>query len=460
MIPKLPATASFPIITRFKLLKRLALIGAVSLVVAAHPDPLRAAEYLLGPQDKVRLKIYEWRPSRDVIFEWTALNDEFVVGADGSLFLPFAGQVRAQGTAPGDLARAIADRLMQEMGLGRKPDVAVDIVQFRPFYIVGHVTQPGEFPYRPGLTVLQAIGIAGGLRTREENISRLEREVIAGRGDVGLLELNHISLLARKARLEAELADSKQISFPAALTERSAQGSVALLMQQERLIFDARTDGLRTQLRALSELREFLEKEFASLKTQLTFHDKQIELVTKELSGVSSLVQKGLAVAPRELSLERTLAQIQSERLAAETSLLRARQEISRTDISILELRNRRANEVAETLRETQTQLNEIHRKADTAVQLLHESEITAPALLAMRSRSERAQPVYKIVRTTGSGTTEFIADETTPIEPGDSVKIEIPLPQSTISAAHPAASGLTRPEATPAAALDAAGTN
>jgi polysaccharide export outer membrane protein/exopolysaccharide production protein ExoF len=165
-------------------------------------------------------------------------------------------------------------------------------------------------------------------------------------------------------------------------------------------------------------------------------------------------------VAPRELSLERTLAQIQSDRLAAETSLLRARQEISRTDISILELRNRRANEVAETLRETQTQLNEITRKADTAVQLLHESEITAPALLAMRTRSQRAQPIYKIVRTTGSGTTEFIADETTPIEPGDSVKIEIPLPQSAISAVYPAGADLTRPETMPAAALDAAGTN
>ncbi|WP_353646372.1 polysaccharide biosynthesis/export family protein [Mesorhizobium sp. WSM2239] len=460
MIPKLSAIAARPTQFRFSVLKRLALASAVSIVVAAHPQPLPAGEYLLGPQDKVRLKIYEWRPSRDVIFEWTALNDEFVVGADGTLFLPFAGQVEAQGTATSELAGAISDRLMQQMGLGRRPDVAVEIVQFRPFYIVGHVTQPGEFPYRPGLTVLQAIGIAGGLRTREENISRLEREVIAARGDVGLLELTHISLLARKARLEAELADSKQISFPAALTQRSTEGSVALLMQQERMIFDARTDGLRTQLRSLSELREFLEKELASLETQLTFHDKQVALIQQELSGVSSLVQKGLAAAPRELALERTLAQIQSDRLTAQTSLLRARQEISRTDIAIVDLRNRRANEVAETLRETQTQLNEITRRADTAVQLLHESEITAPALLAMRTRSERVQPVYKIVRTTGTGPTEFIADETTPIEPGDSVKIEIPLPQSAISAAHPAAPDLTRPVTSPAAALDAAGTN
>ena len=140
--------------------KWLSTVAGISLAAtAACPSPASAAEYLLGPQDKVRLKVYEWRASRDVIFEWTALNDSFVVGADGTLFLPFVGQIRAEGTAPGDLARSIGDRLMQHMGLSRQPDVAVEIAQYRPFYIVGNVKQPGEFPYRPGLTVLQALGI-------------------------------------------------------------------------------------------------------------------------------------------------------------------------------------------------------------------------------------------------------------------------------------------------------------
>jgi protein involved in polysaccharide export with SLBB domain len=417
-------------------------VAASFAAVAACPLPTMAAEYLLGPQDKVRLKVYEWRASRDVIFEWTALNDDFVVGADGTLFLPFVGQIRAQGTAPGDLARAIGDRLMQHMGLGRQPDVAVEIVQYRPFYIVGHVTQAGEFPYRPGLTVLQALGIAGGLRTREEDMSRLEREVITGQGDVGLLALSNVGLLARKARLESELAGSDEIAFPAELKDRASNETVALAMEQEHQIFTVRKDAMTTQLRSLRELRDFLEKELVSLEQQLTFHDKQIELIQKELAGVSALVQKGLAVAPRELSLEGTVAQMQSDRLAAETSLLRVRQEISKTDIEIVNLGNRQASEVAEALRETQLQLNEVASKADTAVQLLHETEVTAPALLALKERSERAKPIFKIVRTTDSGSEELTAEETTPIEPGDTVKIEIPLPESGL-AALPAAGGI-----------------
>lgn len=400
-------------------------------VVVAWPLSASAAEYLLGPQDKVRLKVYEWRASRDVIFEWTALNDTFTVGADGTLFLPFVGQIRAEGTAPGDLARAIGDRLMQHMGLGRQPDVAVEIAQYRPFYIVGNVKQPGEFPYRPGLTVLQSLGIAGGLPIREDDVSRLEREVISSQGDVGLLALSNVSLLARKARLQSELAGGDDITFPAELTDRASNQTIALAMDQERKIFAIRKDSLSTQLRSLRELKDFLQQELVSLEQQLTFHDKQIELIQKELAGVSNLVQKGLAVAPRELSLEGTVAQMQSDRLAAETSMLRVRQEISKTDIEILNLSNQHSSEVAESLRETQQQLNEVTSKSDTAVQLLHETQVTAPALLALRQNAAKAKPIFTIVRPKDNGTEELAAQETTLVEPGDTVKVEIPLPQS-----------------------------
>lgn len=407
------------------------LAGASLAVVVAWPLSASAAEYLLGPQDKVRLKVYEWRASRDVIFEWTALNDTFTVGADGTLFLPFVGQIRAEGTAPGDLARAIGDRLMQHMGLGRQPDVAVEIAQYRPFYIVGNVKQPGEFPYRPGLTVLQSLGIAGGLPIREDDVSRLEREVISSQGDVGLLALSNVSLLARKARLQSELAGGDDITFPAELTDRASNQTIALAMDQERKIFAIRKDSLSTQLRSLRELKDFLQQELVSLEQQLTFHDKQIELIQKELAGVSNLVQKGLAVAPRELSLEGTVAQMQSDRLAAETSMLRVRQEISKTDIEILNLSNQHSSEVAESLRETQQQLNEVTSKSDTAVQLLHETQVTAPALLALRQNAAKAKPIFTIVRPKDNGTEELAAQETTLVEPGDTVKVEIPLPQS-----------------------------
>ncbi|MEY9534925.1 polysaccharide biosynthesis/export family protein [Sinorhizobium fredii] len=405
-------------------------LSAALLVVAGGPTAATASdEYLLGPQDQVRVKIYEWRASRDQIFQWTGLNDVFTISAGGSLSLPFAGEVRAAGLTPNGLAYAISDELMRNMGLGRRPDAAVEVVQHRPFYIVGHVMQPGEFPYRPELTVLQALSIAGGLRAREESIARFEREVIQGRGDVNLLGLEKINLLARRARLEAELKDAENIQFPGSLLSRQEDNAVALLMQQERSIFQARREGLQTQIRALRTLRDFLEKELASLDKQLVFHDRQIELIQKELGDVSSLVSKGLAAAPREMSLERDLAQYQSERLTAETSLLRARQEIGKTEISILELRNQYVNDVTTTLRQTQAELDALGRKAETAIQLLHESEISAPRLLALRAKAAKAKPVYTIVRTANGRAEELPAIESSLVKPGDTLKVEIPMP-------------------------------
>lgn len=412
--------------------RRFACAALAALALASVPQTLRAEDYLLGPQDQVRLKVYEWRASRDTIFEWTALNDKFTVGPDGTLSLPLAGTVKAEGTTVEKLAEDIGVKLMKRMGLGVRPDTAVEVVQFRPFYISGQVTTPGEYPYRPALTVLQAVSIAGGLRTKEDSLTRMEREIISGQGDVGVLSLNQLSLLARKARLEAEFNSAGEITFPPAIAQQADNPQFATVIEQERSIFRTRRDGLKTQVKALESLKVTLAQEVKSLEGQLGFQDKQIELIQKELTSVSSLVDKGLAVAPREMSLEREMAQFQSGRLAAQTSLLRARQEIGRTDISIVELKNRYSNEVTVTLRDTQAQLDELERRKDTAVQLLHESEFFAPRLLAMRARAAEVQPNYTIVRPTATGTRTVEADETALVRPGDTVKVEIPLLDAT----------------------------
>ncbi|MER8830511.1 polysaccharide biosynthesis/export family protein [Mesorhizobium sp. M0938] len=402
----------------------------MSLACMLGVSVANAKEYVLGPQDKLRIKVYEWRASRDTIFAWSALNDVYTIGPNGSVSLPLVGEIKAAGLTSSEIANSIGDRLMKSVGLGRKPNTAVEIVQFRPFYVVGKVTQSGEFAYRPGLTVLQALSIAGGLRTREDKDARFEREVIQGRGDVDLLKLNEANLLARKARLEAELSHASDIQFPPQLMSSIQDGVFAMLMNQERLIFQARSEGLDTQIKALQGLREFLQKELASLEAQLVFLDKQIGSIQKELTAVSALVVKGLAAAPREFSLERALAQAQSERLSAETSLLRGRQEISKTDISILELQDGRKNEITIHLRQTQAELDALDSKTETARRLLYDSAISAPNLLARRADADLAAPIYTIFRPSADGATAQIqAKETSVVEPGDTIKVEIPLP-------------------------------
>jgi polysaccharide export outer membrane protein/exopolysaccharide production protein ExoF len=401
------------------------------MMLAATPRPLLAGEYLLGPQDKIRLKVYEWRASRDDIFEWTALNDTFTVGPDGMVALPFAGTVRAEGRTADELGEQIGQRLMQAMQLGNAPDTSVEIVQFRPVYIVGRVMQPGQFPYAPNLTVLQALTLAGGLRTQEDGIARLAREVISEQGDVSVIGLNMLTVMARKARLEAEHSNADHVAFPAELTARKADGAVAIVMAQEEAIFKARREGLQTQIEAMRSLKQTLQDELTSLQGQLVFQDKQIDLIQKELNGVSSLVDKGIVAAPRQISLERELAQYQSGRLVAETSLLRSRQEINRNDIAILDLKNRYDNEVVSSLRDAQSELDQLAAKMQTSMALLQDSRMAAPRLLAMRSGVDAPEPIFTIIRMDGNGKeSEIAAQEGTPLQPGDTIKVDIkPIP-------------------------------
>ena len=124
--------------------------------------PVGSSDYALGSQDKIRLKVFEWRASRDEIFEWTAFNAEYTVGPAGKISLPLVGDVLAAGKSPSELSQAIGQALQTRIGLVEPPSISVEVVQFRPFYIVGDVDRPGEYAYRPGLTLLQAITIAGG----------------------------------------------------------------------------------------------------------------------------------------------------------------------------------------------------------------------------------------------------------------------------------------------------------
>lgn len=403
-------------------------LALLLLASFAETSSANTEEYRLGPEDKIRLKVYEWRASRDEVFEWTALNDTFSVGANGMLALPLLGEIAAAGLSPGEFANSVSERLRTKLALGREPVASVEVVEFRPFYIVGHVDRPGHYPYRPELTVLKAFSIAGGLqRIRDTNLLRLGREAISSKGDLNVLRTQVYTLLARRARLQAELDRSETILFPNELNQQNGDASRALIMQQEEQIFKASQEAFTTQMRAFSELRSHLEKEIVSLNGQLETEDTQIKLVKKELQNISSLVAKGLSIAPRQLALERLLAQIEGDRLRVGTALLKAKQEISRTDISMLELHNKRANNASLQLRETQAKLEEATQKIATAKSLISETGAFAVQALSQRERLRTAHPVYTIVRQSGGEIVEFNATETTRVMPGDTIKVEVP---------------------------------
>ena len=89
---------------------------------------------------------------------------EFEVGAAGTIDMPLIGSVPAMGVTVGQLQSDVTTRLRN--GYLNDPKVSVQVLNYRPFFITGEVQKTGEFPYKAGLTVQDAIGVAGGYTYR------------------------------------------------------------------------------------------------------------------------------------------------------------------------------------------------------------------------------------------------------------------------------------------------------
>ncbi len=110
--------------------------------------------YTLGTSDRLRI----------TVFGHPDLSGEFEVDGSGAISLPLIGQMAATDLTTQELETAIAEKLAA--GFILNPRVSAEVINYRPFYILGEVGRPGEYPYTSGLTVQNAVAAAGGFTYR------------------------------------------------------------------------------------------------------------------------------------------------------------------------------------------------------------------------------------------------------------------------------------------------------
>jgi len=142
----------------------VALFAVVLILGLAEPRALaqtgvaaltsNGADYRLGSGDKVRVSVFG-EPS---------LSGEYQVDDSGKLTFPLIGQIDAGGLTASGLQARLASALSPEYV--KNPSVNVEIMSYRPFYIVGEVRTPGSYPYIAGMSVLKGVAIAGGFTYR------------------------------------------------------------------------------------------------------------------------------------------------------------------------------------------------------------------------------------------------------------------------------------------------------
>lgn len=152
--PPVPAAAAAP--------ASGAALGAPAPLEAAPPaagQRVADQDYRLGSRDKVRIMVYG-EPN---------LSGEFFVSGNGQISFPLIGDVQAANSTVQEFQARLEAALRQ--GYLKEPRVSVEVLTFRPFYILGEINKPGEYPYSNGLNVLNAVATAGGFTYRAQKKS-------------------------------------------------------------------------------------------------------------------------------------------------------------------------------------------------------------------------------------------------------------------------------------------------
>jgi polysaccharide biosynthesis/export protein ExoF len=374
-----------------------------------------AADYVIRADDRLKIKI----------FQYPELSGEYSVSANGTISIAAIGEISVDGSSTKEVASRISERFIRA-GLSDKPGTSVEVLQSRPVYVLGDVQKPGEYPFRPGVTVLQAVSFAGGwLRFNEPGLMQLGRDTINIRGEMRNLVRKYYQLVAHRARVNAELMMNRDVEFPADLVRQSQKDStLSQLIDEERSLLSIRVEAMKTQIESLERTRGLYDREIETVSRQIGANKVQYDSVSNELNDVKTLARQGLATATRQMNLERMLAQLEMNEQGFQTLILRSRQNISQVDQKIFDLKSERNANLTAELQKTRVDLDEVGIKFETNQSLLVEAQLTVPTLVGNSDGVTEARSLT-VVRVQDGKAQTIEADENTELLPGDVLRVQ-----------------------------------
>lgn len=393
----------------FARLGLLAVCGVGSLPVAAL-----AQDNLVVEQTRLRLSVFQFAPDTGQYSRSDALSAEIVVGAGGMINVPVIGPMAIGDKTPEAVAKEIAARLQTQLGLIDPPNASLEILSYPPIYVVGAVEEPGEYSFRPGMTVLQALAVGGGqLRSDTAADSGTERIRLLAQLRGFEDQISRTGL--RVARLEADLADEDSFAPPA--------GSDGETQAQELAVLQAGRTQRDRQIASLTDLKDLYQREIEVLETRIGDLEQSIEATQSELAGVEKLVESGIATVSRRSELERVLSSLRSDRLEQTTAIMRARQFMTEAERNADAIEDTRRTELTQQLLTERGTLEQVTLEAETTRALLADLD---RQLLSQGASDAETQLSFTIVRMVAADMEEIAAGEAATLLPSDVVKVSV----------------------------------
>lgn len=344
-------------------------------------------------------------------------SGEYAVNIDGTLTHPLAGDVAAVGRAVAELRADLSERLGAYLP---SPALTVSIAAYAPVFVVGNIERSGEYAFRPGMTALQLIAMAGGPRREIFPLRDGGLAIISAERDYADLSLRMFGSEVAMARFRAEINSGEfgvDVRAPAIVTQADAD----FIIENERRLFELRREARLSEDRGLEAQGESYENEIELLEKSITLHDDELRLLVEDVDAAKTLVERGLSTPARLRDVQRTQSATLRDALDLQAALARARQ--GRLDVE------RRRNDAAaafrsaagDGLRVAELQIASLRLSLDAV-----EKTLAAYAAAPDPSSVAASPPELElsVLRSGDDGLVERVAPESAPLEPGDVLRV------------------------------------
>lgn len=375
-----------------------------------------ADTYSILRGDRIYLRAGWWDHAAVQYRDWVGVSGEYVVDPEGKISVPLAGIVDASGETIEALSATLSQQIQRRVGLTGQPEVAIEIVGHTPIYVLGSVAAPGEYIFRRGMTVQQAISLAGGIGGNEVGqADSAERDAIRYGGNMRVLAKQIAALSAERARLTDEIA---------ALESQAAGTDEALSTTSEgieREIFEARQRSADIRSRNIRELQTVISEQITRIEEQISLRETQLDIAQADAEAMETLKDRGLAVRARESAVLTTVANMEAQLIQLKVARLEAVQQLNlarRDEITLYD--EARLGRLAR-LKQVELDLSTKRTEEETARRLY--TDAIARSSVSTEELSEIVTR-YFVSRNLQSGPDRISASAATPLEPGDTLEI------------------------------------
>lgn len=397
---------------------------AFALVCLPSGPAFAGAAYHLMPGDIVEMSIAGIQD----------LHQRSEIDAAGDAALPLVGAVPAAGRTIDEFRSSVRDRMVSKLYRQRTPErgeatvmispeeVSVSVADYRPIYVNGDVSKPGQEPFRVGMTVRQAVALAGGydiMRFRMNNPFLESADYNAERESLRA-ELSREIL--RSARLEAELDSAPKIAAAAVMDAGSPSQFLAKTLADEQNILELREADYKNDRDSYSRSIDKAQEQLKLLGEQRQKEQEGAQADITDYANIQDIFRKGNTSMLRLTDSRRVMLLSSTRLLQTTVQLAQANRDLETLNREAGKLDQLRRAEIHGQLQDSRLRTKQIESRLAAASEKLAYASLVKSQLV----RGDGAAPEIKLVRTRADGSKSFSAGEDDALEPGDVVEVSL----------------------------------